>query len=76
MLVIFNLGSYGLGVLLIGAISDYLATWFGNRAIAYGMFIASLFSMIGLMFVLHSMSLIRDKKLPSGIGHVRAAESV
>ncbi len=60
LLVAFNFGSYGLGVLLLGMFNDYLAHWAGTRAIAYGMFASSLFSLIGLAFVVRAMLLIRN----------------
>ncbi|VXD04329.1 Sugar phosphate permease [Pseudomonas sp. 9AZ] len=59
LLVAFNFGSYGLGVLLLGIINDHLTPWAGNLAIAYGMFASTLFSVIGLGFILRAMWHIR-----------------
>ncbi|MDH4565210.1 MFS transporter [Pseudomonas sp. BN414] len=60
LLVAFNFGSYGLGVLLLGMFNDHLAGWAGTHAIAYGMFASSLFSLIGLAFIARSTLLIRN----------------
>jgi MFS family permease len=59
LMVVFNFGSYGLGVLLLGIFNDLLTPWAGNLAIAYSMFGATLFSVIGLGFILRTMWLIR-----------------
>lgn len=61
LLVAFNFGSYGLGVLLLGVLNDRLTSWAGNNAIAYGMFASTLFSVIGLCFILRAMWHIRRR---------------
>ncbi|MBV7495084.1 MFS transporter [Pseudomonas sp. PDM24] len=55
LLMAFNFGSFGLGTLLLGMLSDHLKPWAGNTAIAYGMLGSVLFSILGSGFIARAM---------------------
>lgn len=61
LLVSFNVISYGLGTLIVGAVSDATQSFAGSRSVGLGMAVATLFSVIGIFHFWRAAMLLRAR---------------
>lgn len=72
LLLAFNFGSYGLGLLMLGMLNDALQPLAGSRAIAYGMCASALFSVVGMLCVWRTISHMRNPHRATAVQHAAA----